>query len=154
MKRLENKDISLVHSMIPLVSDSWRHSELIFRHLPGSQTFCFLILGLLHHEAEQFLRAHGESFGFSGQYWWTCSQMTSVCKQLNYLNIYATTFCFSNAWEKAVVKTELSLSSASAADHLEGVRQHSPLRASGSGGRLPEALQATGEGSLWGDRLW
>lgn len=27
MKRLENKDIYLVHSMIPLVSDAWRHKQ-------------------------------------------------------------------------------------------------------------------------------
>lgn len=63
MKRLENKDISLVHSMIPLVSNNRRHvSRTDFR--PS----CDLILnfggsssGLLHHEAEQLLGAHGES---------------------------------------------------------------------------------------------
>lgn len=63
MKRLENKDISLVHSMIPLVSNNRRHmSRTDF--LPS----CDLILnfggsssGLLHHEAEQLLGAHGES---------------------------------------------------------------------------------------------
>lgn len=40
------------------------------------------------------------------------------------------------------------------AHHLAGVCQHSPLRASGSGRRLPEAFQTTGEGPLRGDRLW
>lgn len=63
MKRLENKDISLVHSMIPLVSTIQKHVSC--KHfLP----FCDLIInaadsssGLMHHEAEQFLRAHGES---------------------------------------------------------------------------------------------
>lgn len=63
MKRLENKDISLVHSMIPLVSNIQRHMSC--KHFLPS---CGLILnvggssaGLLHHEAEQLLRAHGES---------------------------------------------------------------------------------------------
>lgn len=61
MKRLENKDISLVHSMIPLVSNIQKHvscfppsSDLIL-NAAGSSS------GLLHHEAEQLLRAHGES---------------------------------------------------------------------------------------------
>lgn len=63
-----------------------RHRELISRHLPGSQTFCFLIPGLMHHEAEQFLRAHGEFLPMG----WACSQVTSVCKQLNHLNTYRT----------------------------------------------------------------
>lgn len=40
------------------------------------------------------------------------------------------------------------------AHHLGGVCQHSPLRASGSGRRLPEAFQTTGERLVRGDRLW
>lgn len=42
----------------------------------------------------------------------------------------------------------------SVAHHLARVRQHPPLRASGSGWRLPEAFQTTGEGPLRGDGLW
>lgn len=63
MKRLENKDISLVHSMIPLVSNNQRHvirsdflpSRNLILNVAGSSS------GLLHHETEQFLGTHGES---------------------------------------------------------------------------------------------
>lgn len=67
MKRLENKDISLVHSMIPLVSNTWRKQSMenwYSSHAMWESSVClfFLLLGLLHHEAKQFLRAHGERF--------------------------------------------------------------------------------------------
>lgn len=70
MKRLENKDISLVHSMIPLVSKKIRVSQsllwglsrvMIFhKNITVTQTL-LLNPGLMHNEAEQFLGAHGES---------------------------------------------------------------------------------------------
>lgn len=65
MKRLENKDISLVHSMIPLVSQKSKHHRVYFgmilhKNITVTQT-PLLNSGLMHDEAEQFLRAHGES---------------------------------------------------------------------------------------------
>lgn len=70
MKRLENKDISLVHSMIPLVSKKIRVSQSLLWGLPHVMIFhknitvtqtLLLNPGLMHNEAEQFLGAHGES---------------------------------------------------------------------------------------------
>lgn len=66
--------------------------------------------------------------------------------------------CFFHVQDEAVLESWILsgslLSSPSLADHLEGVCQHSPLRASGSGRWLPKALQTTGEGPLWGHWLW
>ena len=64
------------------------------------------------------------------------------------------------SWPSSVVLELVCLSSCdlnacflSVADHLEGVCQHPPVRASGPGRRLPEAVPAAGEGPLWGDGL-
>lgn len=49
MKQLENKDVSLVHSMIPLVSKviDWK----IYRN-----SFNLIILGIMHYEIECYRR--------------------------------------------------------------------------------------------------
>ncbi len=60
MKRLENKDISLVHSMIPLVSKESVNNGNYFTCKHHVKTL-LLNQGFVHNEAEQFLRAHGES---------------------------------------------------------------------------------------------
>ena len=94
MKRLENKDISLVHSMIPLVNDlqfkiiwnkscfcsffHWnialRHSHYYFHIFPWEMPVQYLFvycsnLGFLHNETEQFYWTYGESF--VSHCWWT-----------------------------------------------------------------------------------
>lgn len=91
----------------------------------NNATNCGERLGLLHHEAEQLLGAHGESLESHPMCIFFCA---GIFKRAGAL-------CFA------------------VADHLEGVCQRPPVCAAGAGRGLPEALQAAGEGPLRGDGL-
>lgn len=142
MKRLENKDISLVHSMIPLVSKELVTITMVFIHcnvFTCKRLIKTLLLnpGFMHNEAEQFLRAHGECILI-------CSLISALLFTFGHRFIL-TSLIYSLTHCDSLFTT---------ANHLERICKHPSFRATGSGRRLSAALQTARERPLWDYRIW
>lgn len=154
MKRLENKDISLVHSMIPLVSMARTIKQDAKRWSASRDTGegyvvvnpCFLCQGSctmkLNSSSELMVSTSADVSKASG----SAGRLLSSGRPRHEEAAHGDRARRSGFGTNLCPLPLL-------ANHLGGVCQHPPLRSSGSGRRLPDALQTAGEGPLRDHRL-